>query len=144
MITFVNVKGGIKIEPETNIEQCLKCRYKYYDDEGVYCSVKPIIYLSHAYGGKQSNADEVAMVMLKLVKRYPDLNFFSPIHNFPFYNDLNYETGLQKCLDFLPYCQEMWIIGDWRESRGCQAEIKFCKQHHIPIKLCTVEEVMNG
>ena len=131
------------IDSSFNNRQCLKCDFHYTDDEGVNCARKPIIYLSHAYGGKQSNADEVAMVMFKLTKHYPNLNFFSPIHNFPFYNEIDYKTGLQKCLDFLPYCQSMLVIGDWRESKGCMAEIKFCKKHKIPIKFCTVEEVMN-
>jgi len=131
------------IDPNFDERKCLKCDFHYTDDEGIDCNRKPIVYLSHIYQGKQSNADEVAMIMLKLIKRYPNLNFFSPIHNFPFYEDIDYKTGLQKCINFLPYCQSMLVIGDWQESKGCQAEIRFCKKHHIPIKFATVEEVMS-
>jgi len=132
------------IDSNFDERKCLDCDFNYTDDEGIECKRKSIIYLSHIYKGLQSNADEVAMVMLKLVKRYPNLNFFSPIHNFPFYDDLDYSTGLQKCIDFLPYCEFMLVIGDWRDSKGCTAEIEFCKKHNIPIKFCTIKEVMNG
>ena len=119
--------------------KCLDCSYHFTDDGGVYCSRKPIIYLSHIYQGKQENADRLAKIMLQLVKKYPNLNFFSPVHNFPFYDDLDYETGLQRCIDFLPYCQSMWVIGEWENSIGCQAEIKFCKTHRIPIRYITLK-----
>ena len=127
-----------------NIDQrkCLQCDFHYSDDGGLSCTRKPMVYLSHAYGGKKENADEVAMVMLKLVRQYPNSVFFSPIHNFPFYEDMDYEIGLQRCLDFLPYCHSMIVIGEYKDSNGCLAEIEFCKKHGIPIVYKSVDEIM--
>lgn len=75
--------------------------------------------------------------MIDLYKQYNNLNFFSPVHNFPFYNDFDYQAGLQMCLDFLPYCSEMWVYGDYKNSTGCLAEIDYCKKYHIPYKIIT-------
>ena len=101
-----------------------------------------MIYLSHPYGGKKENANEVAEIMMKLMNDYPNLIFFSPIHNFPCYENINYEIGLQRCIDFLPYCKSMIVTGDYKNSKGCLAEIQFCEKHKIPIEYKSVDEIL--
>jgi hypothetical protein len=38
-------------------------------------------------------------------------------------------------LKLLGFCDEMWVFGDWKESRGCRREIAFCEKHEIPYQI---------
>ena len=56
------------------------------------------------------------------------------------YNELydctDYQQGLDMCLALLYDCDEMWVCEtDFQNSKGCMAEIKFCKKNNIPIKV---------
>ena len=42
--------------------------------------------------------------------------------------------GMEHCFEVLRRCDELWIAGDWRESRGCNMEYGFAKAKGIPIK----------
>lgn len=99
-----------------------------------------VIYVSHPYGGLSKNAEETADIILKLQKDYPTYLFISPIHAFSYqYHDVDYETGIQKCLWLLRCCDEMWVFGDWKKSKGCCREIIECEKLNKPytyFKIC--------
>ena len=98
-----------------------------------------IIYISHPYGGIKLNEDRVAEIILKLQKQYPDYLFVSPIHAFSFeYTYDDYETGINKCLWLLDRCSEMWVYGDWENSKGCKIEIQFCDYNCIPYTIMNI------
>ena len=42
---------------------------------------------------------------------------------------------LSTTLWLLEKADEMWVCGDYRSSKGCQAEIEFCKSHKIPFTI---------
>lgn len=101
-----------------------------------------VIYLSHAFGGKQENADEVAEIIRTLRKKLSDALFISPIHCFGFlYNDTEYQEGLDMTLWLLSKCDIMIAVGEI--SRGVQAEIDFCQRRKIPyIHTNNIDELM--
>lgn len=85
------------------------------------------IYISHPYGGKEENKEHVETIIKQLVWEHPNHLFISPIHALGFlYRDVEYKVGLNWCLELLDMCDEMWVFGDYLESKGCVEEIKHC------------------
>ena len=98
--------------------------------------IKKIIYLSHNYGGKESNKKHIEAVIKSLVKRYPDYTFLSPVHALGFlYYALTYDNGMRHCLALLDMCDECWFIDGYNDSKGCVIEQSYCADHRIPTVL---------
>lgn len=90
-----------------------------------------LIYCSHKFGGKLENAKAVELKIKRLQLTDPNHTYVSPIHTFGFlYNEVDYLTGLNWCLDLLSKCDAMVVLSE--ESRGVRAEIKFCADNKIP------------
>lgn len=98
---------------------------------------KTLIYISHPYGGLAENKTEVEAMMRVLCsqKRYTkNYCFVSPIHNFGhLYEAMSYKKGLKLCIDLLANCKAMVVMGDWKNSEGCTAEMRYCRKHNIPV-----------
>lgn len=95
--------------------------------------IKKIIYLSHNYGGKESNKKHIETVIKSLVKRYPDYTFLSPVHTLGFlYYALTYDNGMRHCLALLDMCDECWSVDGYNNSKGCVIEQSYCADHRIP------------
>lgn len=91
------------------------------------------IYISHPYSAKEENKLKVEHIIENLVKEHSEHTYISPIHTFCFlYDKVNYETGINMCLELLKLCDMMYVYGDWQNSRGCKEEIKFCEENGIP------------
>lgn len=100
------------------------------------------IYISHPYGGKEDNKSRVEQIIKDCAKMNENINYISPIHAFGFlYDTINYQTRLSNCLWLLSQCDEMWIYGDYKNSKGCLAEIKYAKENRIPY--CIKDSVNN-
>lgn len=94
-----------------------------------------LVYIAHPFQGKQENIDKVQKIILKLLKRYPNVTYYSPLHATGFfYFDVSYSEGMEHCFEALSRCDELWLCGDWRESRGCNMEYGYAKAKGIPIK----------
>lgn len=95
-----------------------------------------IVYISHPYGAKKENEEKVANIINKLQEQYPTYLFLSPIHLFSYaYHEVDYQVGIDKCLWLLEKADEMWIYGDWQNSKGCNMEIEYCKEFGIPYEI---------
>lgn len=107
---------------------------------------KKVIYVSHAYGGQPENKQEVEEIIGRLIKKYPDCLFISPINTFGFlYYDVPYEDGLDMTLALLKKCTHMLVTGDnWGKSKGVKREIKFCIINKIPFTFCDENGEMIG
>ena len=93
---------------------------------------KKIVYISHPYGGYKKNERKVKRIINSLQNNFPNYLFLSPIHAFSYaYNKTDYDKGLNMCLWLLGKADEMWVYGDWRNSRGCKAEVKYCVENNI-------------
>ena len=97
-----------------------------------------VVYISHPFGGDENNLNKVENIIIKAHESYPNYLFISPCHTFSFlYDKTDYEKGLSMCLYLLQFCDECWICGDWKSSRGCRAENEFCKEHGIKRRFMT-------
>ena len=100
-----------------------------------------IIYLSHPYSNKITNKTKLENFQKYLMKEYPDYLFISPIHAFGhLYDSLPYEAGLNCCLSLLFMCDEVWMCGDWTNSRGCQHEVQVAINESVPVKFFSLQE----
>ena len=98
--------------------------------------IQKLIYLSHNYGGKESNKQHIELVMKSLVKQYPDYTFLSPVHALGFlYYTLTYDNGMRHCLALLDMCDECWSVDGYNDSKGCVIEQSYCADHRIPTVL---------
>lgn len=94
--------------------------------------IKKIIYLSHNYGGKESNKKHIETVIKSLVKRYPDYTFLSPVHALGFlYDYISYDDGMRHCLALLDMCDECWFIDGYNNSQGVNIEREYCARYGI-------------
>lgn len=95
-----------------------------------------LIYISHPYGGRPENKQKVEEIINKLVQMNSENTYISPIHCFGFmYDATTYEQGLDMCLKLLKKCDKMLVYGDWKNSRGCTAEVLFAEMHMIPYEI---------
>ena len=93
-----------------------------------------LIYIAHPFGGKQKNVERVEQIIKRLIKRYPDYTFYSPLHATGFYYNLvSYEKGMEHCLELLSRCDELWLCEGWKESRGCLMEMHYACNNNMPI-----------
>lgn len=90
------------------------------------------VYVAHPLRGGRADMDivmaniaRVSEIMRKLAAEEPEVLFFSPVHAFGFMDPLGPEEWVMKqCLEMLALCDELWVYGPWRESKGCNMEIK--------------------
>lgn len=99
------------------------------------------VYIGHPCGGLKENIEETALIFRQCVKNFPNIFFISPVNAFnELYKDseywTDYDVGMEYCYHLLNMCDELWMFGDWKNSKGCRNEIKFCEENSIPyIKL---------
>lgn len=95
-----------------------------------------LIYISHPYGGLKNNRINVENIVIELSKKHPENTYISPIHCFGFmYDTVSYEHGLDMCLNLLEQCSQMLVFGDWKNSRGCTAEVLHAENKMIPYEI---------
>lgn len=102
-----------------------------------------LVYISHPYGGKEENKQKVEEIVSNLVKQNSGITYISPIHALDYlYHDVSYEAGLEMCLNLLEKCDKMLVFGDWKNSRGCTAEVLFAEMHVISYEIVNDKEVL--
>lgn len=94
-----------------------------------------MIYIANPFGGLKENVDKVQAIITSLLRKPPDCTFYSPLHATGFfYSQLTYLDGMEHCFEALSRCDELWLCGEWRGSRGCNMEYGYAKAKGIPIK----------
>ena len=85
------------------------------------------IYIAHKYQGDRSNIDRVGKIARKLQMENPENSYFSPLHNFSYldYNDIDYDTSIEICLDWLNECDMLLVASEI--SEGVKREIEFAE-----------------
>ena len=92
-----------------------------------------LIYLCHPFGNKDSNKEKAARTIDSLIYEYPEHNWLSPIHaTGHWYQSVSYERGMDWCLSLLDKCDEMWVYGDFQNSKGSMMEIQHCVDTRKP------------
>lgn len=103
-----------------------------------------VVYLSHPYGGEKQNAEELMMCRRMLTEMHPDWLIIDPIAAFGhLYYVTSYKQGLNMTMFLLSMlADEMIVCSDkYWESKGCIAEIEFCKRFNIPITYTTANDI---
>lgn len=96
-----------------------------------------VVYLSHPYGGKETNAKKINLCQIMLAELHPDWLIINPVAAFgELYDCTKYEQGLKMTMYLLSTLADEMIVcsDDYRESKGCMAEIEFCEQYGIPVR----------
>ena len=89
-----------------------------------------LVYIAHPFSDKQ----EVESIILELLKKYPDVTYYSPVHATGFFYDaMPYEQGKEHCYEALSRCDELWLCEGWQDSQGCNLEYAYCKGKGIPM-----------
>ena len=96
-------------------------------------SFEKVIYISHPFQNKTENKDKIEDIIKTLTVKYPKYLFLSPVHSFGYlYNTVDYQIGIDYCLWLLGKADEMWVFGDYQNSRGCMIEIKYAEECEMP------------
>ena len=110
---------------------------EYMKQRGTNFNYDKVIYLSHGYGGNITNLNDITLKFKQFVEKYPNYLFISPVNMYhELYQTTEYHQGLDMCLYLLDsMATEMWVCDiNYEISKGCMAEIEYCKSHDIPIK----------
>jgi len=46
----------------------------------------------------------------------------------------NYNRAMASCLWLLAKCDEVWVFGDWVQSRGCNLEVRFAERMNTNVR----------
>lgn len=86
-----------------------------------------LLYLAHAYQGKQENVDRARRIAHDLQLQDHANCVVCPLLNFSFlnYNEIGYEQEMDLCLDLLSACDALVVASEVTE--GVQREIDFAK-----------------
>jgi hypothetical protein len=92
-----------------------------------------MIYVAHPYSGVKRNVKTVTKIIRKLSAEYPH-TFICPLTAFgDLYNVVEYDTGMNYCIELLSHCNKAIFLGDWYMSKGCKIEHEYCRVNNIPI-----------
>jgi hypothetical protein len=92
--------------------------------------MRKVIYIAHPFQGKATNVEKAEKIILELIEKYPDYTFYSPLHATGFfYFKKTYEEGMKDCIEMLSRCDEVWFCKGWQNSKGCNIEMNWCKEH---------------
>lgn len=93
-----------------------------------------MIYLAHPFGGKSENVEKVKQIAKDIILSVPGVTVYSPLNAIGYlYDDVDYDTGMEHCLEALKRCDEIWFCEGWENSKGCNIEMSFAKENNIPI-----------
>lgn len=97
-----------------------------------------LVYMAHpltTYGTIEENQQAIDLICKQIVIDNPDIVPISPIHAFSFYDPAGcQETVINYCKALLSTCQEIWLYGHWRESKGCQVEVEHARKQGIVVR----------
>lgn len=93
---------------------------------------KPKIYISHNYGG---NDTELVENILELFKtKYENVLPITPFNNNGILYGINtYINNVNMCFKLLSKCEAMIVFGNKSNSPVCMMEKKYCIENNIPI-----------
>lgn len=92
------------------------------------------VYICHEFGGIYDNAKKVTNYLKELVRCNENIVYISPILTFGvLYDQVNYDIGMDYCIELLKNCDLMITFGKHSESKGCIIEKIYCENHKIPI-----------
>lgn len=93
-----------------------------------------IIYVSHAYGGKQENLERAKKITHDLQVADLENTYICPLLTFSHlqYGEIGYDAELEACLDLLSVCDKLIVASDI--SKGVAKEIDFANLVNMEVE----------
>lgn len=101
------------------------------------------VYIAHPLRGKMGDVSTIyenylradaLMLALSGEREKEDILFLSPVHAFSFVSPLGPQDWvLAQCRRMLELADELWVFGNWRESKGCQMEIEHARKIGVTV-----------
>ena len=93
-----------------------------------------IIYVSHAYGGKQENLERAKKITHDLQVTDLENTYICPLLTFSHlqYGEIGYNAELEACLDLLSVCDKLIVASDI--SKGVAKEIDFANLVNMEVE----------
>ena len=84
-----------------------------------------IIYVAHAYGGKQENIDRAKKIIHDLQVKDLENCYICPLLAFSHleYGEIGYDNEIELCLDILQNCEKIIVASEI--SKGVAKEVDF-------------------
>ena len=100
--------------------------------------MKKLVYVAHPLRGDvPGNMQRIEEIMRELSEEHRDCNFFSPLHGYAFHDPEDDQAlVMERCLDMLDRCDEIWVFGDWTRSEGCTREVRHATCRGKTILFC--------
>ena len=99
------------------------------------------VFISHPFrNDPEGNMQKIRLIEKRLAAL--GIAYFSPLSNYRALEDTDANQrafGLRCCKEWIPYCDELWLFGEWWKSEGCQRELAtaillFDDLHPMPIR----------
>lgn len=93
-----------------------------------------IIYVCHAYGGKQENLERAKKITHDLQVADLENTYICPLLTFSHlqYGEIGYDAEMENCLDLLSVCDKLIVASDI--SKGVAKEIDFANLVHMEVE----------
>ncbi|OPX89433.1 MAG: hypothetical protein A4E53_01510 [Pelotomaculum sp. PtaB.Bin104] len=96
---------------------------------------KIVAYFAHPLASDPpGNIEKAKVICRKIAEKYPNITPVSPLLAFSFCREPeDRELAMFFCRTLLPKCDELWMTGDWRKSKGCIEEMTLAISLGMPI-----------
>jgi len=89
--------------------------------------------------GKISNIEAEAGIIFDLAERilsgkHPEADIINPMR-LPHDHDRTHEAYMKECLEALAECGTIYLLPNWKDSKGACMEVEFAIRHNIKIEL---------
>ena len=93
-----------------------------------------IIYVSHAYGGKQENLERAKKITHDLQVADLENTYICPLLTFSHlkYSEIGYDAEMENCLDLLSVCDKLIVASEL--SKGVAREIDFANLVNMEVE----------
>jgi len=97
------------------------------------------VYIAHPLttrGTVADNQKRIDVICKQLLINHPEIVPISPIHAFSFFDTAGDQAVvINLCKELLTSCDELWLHGDWKHSKGCVAELVHAIDRGIPVRV---------
>lgn len=93
------------------------------------------VYMAHPLASDPpGNIEKAKAICAEVALKYPNIIPVSPPLAFSFCREPeDREQAMTYCRLLLSKCDEVWMTGNWQESKGCREELELAKSLDKPI-----------
>ncbi|MCL6477850.1 MAG: DUF4406 domain-containing protein [Peptococcaceae bacterium] len=94
-----------------------------------------VVYVAHPLASDPpGNIEKVKIMCKEIAFNFSDVLPVTPLLTFSFLREPeDRERALAYCQSLLLRCDELWLAGDWRSSKGCLLEKQWAEGAVMPV-----------